>query len=122
MSLALAELIIEDVAWDKQTTADKFVACFKRDPRPGYARSFFDFLQEIESGAEFLEQMRPRSVTNGVAMRAAPLGVIKDLNKLLDIAELQASLTHNTEIGIKSAQAVPYWRIILFIIWVIKGV
>ena len=37
MSLAIAELVIEEKDWTSQLIADKFVAVFKRDERFGYS-------------------------------------------------------------------------------------
>lgn len=106
MSLAIAELLIEGHPWSRETIAEKFVTCFKRDVRQGYSAGFFEFLKSINSGNEFLQKINPHSTRNGAAMRSAPIGIIASEDAVLGLAELQASLTHNTEIGIKSAQAV----------------
>ncbi|GAA3936885.1 ADP-ribosylglycohydrolase family protein [Litoribacillus peritrichatus] len=106
MSLAISELLIDKTDWNRQNIANKFVQCFKRDPREGYSKGFYYFLKSIKDGREFLEKINPESTRNGAAMRAAPLGIIKDIDDLLAMSEIQASLTHNTEIGIKSSQAV----------------
>jgi len=106
MSLAIAELLIDKTPWTRENIVEKFVACFKRDERLGYSKGFYQFLQSINNGREFLNNMKPISTRNGAAMRAAPLGIVSNIDDLLNMAELQASVTHNTEIGIKSAQAV----------------
>jgi hypothetical protein len=33
MSLAIAEAMLSDLKWSREFLADKFVECFKRDPR-----------------------------------------------------------------------------------------
>lgn len=106
MSLALAELIIDGTEWTRENIADSFVNCFKRDVRLGYSKGFQKFLESVNNSSEFLEQINHASTRNGAAMRSAPLGIIKNIDDLLAMSELQASVTHNTEIGIKSAQAV----------------
>ena len=106
MSLALAELLIDGESWSRELIADKFVACFKRDVREGYSKGFFQLLSSIENGTELIARIDPKSTRNGAAMRAAPIGVVSDIEAVLSMAEMQASITHNTEIGIKSAQAV----------------
>jgi len=106
MSLAIAELLIGKTNWTRENIADKFVECFKRDERKGYSKGFYAFLRSIDSGAELLEKMKPHSTRNGAAMRSAPLGYTADIGELLSMAELQASLTHDTVIGIRSSQAV----------------
>lgn len=106
MSIAIAELIIEGQELTRENFANRFVVCFKRDPRLGYAKGLYEFYQSISSGNEMLEKIKPTSIRNGAAMRAAPLGVINDLELLLTASKEQASVTHNTDIGIISAQAV----------------
>lgn len=106
MSLAIAELLIAKTKWTRENIADKFVECFKRDERLGYSKSLYLFLQSINTGTEFINKMKPHSSRNGAAMRSAPLGYIHDVDTLLAISALQASLTHDTEIGHKSSQAV----------------
>src|SRR3954471_12563044 len=61
MSVAVAEAIVADEPWTPQNLASRFVAAFKRDPREGYAGSFYGFLQEVKDGAEFLARIRPES-------------------------------------------------------------
>jgi len=106
MSIAIAELLICDREWTKKNLAEQFVECFKRDERLGYSKNFYLFLQSVKSGEDFLNRIKPNSTKNGAAMRSAPLGYIKDISELLSMAELQAAITHDTEIGRKSAQAV----------------
>jgi len=106
MSLALAELILESTEWNKENIADKFVECFKRDIRIGYSKFFYKTLSAVSSGDELLSTTRPVSKANGAAMRSVPLGVINELETLKEMAKVQASVTHNTEAGIKSSQAI----------------
>jgi len=106
MSLALAELLIDGTKWTRENIAESYVRCFKRDERLGYSKGFQLFLESINNGSEFLDKINPISTRNGAAMRAAPLGIIKNIDDLLSMSELQASVTHNTIIGIKSAQAI----------------
>lgn len=106
MSIALAELLLSGDSWNHENVASAFVRCYKRDPRLGYAKGFQSFLDEVGSGAEFLEKINPSSTRNGACMRSAPLGVIYDTSKLLDYAEIQAKVTHDTKEGIVSAQAI----------------
>lgn len=106
MSIALAELVVSGAEFSRENVADVFVAAYKRDPRPGYARGFQQLLDEIESGADLLARIRPTSHKNGAAMRAAPLGVYRDTDLVIERATLQARLTHDTEEGIAAAVAV----------------
>lgn len=109
MSIAVAEALIDHKSDGKpftsETLADKFVECFKRDPRKGYASGFYTFLKSISSGAEFLEKIRPESDKSGAAMRACPLGLLEDIDEVKAKCELQAKVTHDTKDGINAALA-----------------
>lgn len=105
MSIAIAEMIISGEEWTPINIANKFVKCFKRDWRDGYARGFQKFLESIDSGEDFLKHIRPNSDKSGAAMRACPIGIYPDLSEVLDKAEIQAKLTHDTKDGIAAAKA-----------------
>jgi len=106
MSLAIAEVLIDQEECTEIVFAEKFVECFKRDERKGYSQNFYKFLKSISNGKEFLEKISADSERNGAAMRSAPLGIIGDVGELMNVAKMQAKLTHNTEVGIRSSQAV----------------
>lgn len=48
MSIAIAEVLVSQQPWTEEILANNFVTVFKRDPREGYAKGFFDFLTQIE--------------------------------------------------------------------------
>lgn len=106
MAIALAELLISGAAWTAENIADKFVECFKRDPRRGYAKRFHQFLTEIKDGAELLEKIHPKSERNGAAMRAYPLGFLKDELEIKEKCAVQAAVTHQTKKAIIAAEAI----------------
>ena len=105
MSLAVAEAIVSGEPWTPENLAQRFVAAFKRDPREGYAGSFYSFLQEVEDGADFLARIRPESDKSGAAMRACPIGVYHPVAEVVHRSTVQAALTHNTPGGIHAAVA-----------------
>lgn len=105
MSLAVAEAIVEGRPWNKGELAEKFVEAFKRDPRKGYASSFYEFLCGVEDGTDFLERIRPYSDKSGAAMRATPVGVFPTVSEVLHNAAVQAKITHDTPDGVAAAQA-----------------
>jgi ADP-ribosylglycohydrolase len=105
MSLAIAEALVSGERWSPENLARRFVEVFHRDPREGYAAGFHDFLEEVQSGDEFLARIRPDSDKSGAAMRAAPLGVLPSVGQVIDRCRVQAALTHNTPDGIRAAQA-----------------
>lgn len=65
-------------------------------------------LEQSLNGEKFLELARQgsHSTWNGAAMRSVPLGVLKTVKEILDVAELQARITHDTPQGVFSSQAV----------------
>lgn len=105
MQIALAEVIASERDWTPLELAEAFVETFKRDPRPGYAHRFQAFLNSINSGREFLEQMRPDSDRNGAAMRAPVIGLFSSIDEVIAKSEVQARLTHDTRGGVDSAIA-----------------
>jgi len=121
MSIGVTEALLGQGRVTENIFTYWFLECFRRDPRPGYSSGFYLFLNaivhdpktgnllpEITSGEirKFREQIRALSTKNGGAMRSVPLGVIPSPSKVLDITQMQASLTHNTDSGILAAQAV----------------
>lgn len=103
MSCALAEMLIEGIEWTPLNIAQKFVDCFHRDKRRGYNGGFFLFLKKTKTGQEFIDNIRPDSEKSGAAMRASPLGLLSNIDEIIEKCDIQARLTHNTPGGIGSA-------------------
>lgn len=106
MTLAIAELMLKEEKWTPEIIADYFINVFKRDERDGYASGFQGVLESVSDGKELIDMLIPESIRNGAAMRSVPLGLIKDKNEMLEKAEMQAKITHDTPEGIYSSQAV----------------
>lgn len=106
MSIAIAELLLSGEAWTSKNIANKFVEVFKRDPRRGYAKRFYQFLMDINDGQELLDKIHPKSERNGAVMRSYPLGILTNEIDILEKTRIQASVTHQTEKAIYSAQAI----------------
>ncbi len=107
-SIAVAEYLLEndDYSDIHQKLADKFVEVFKRDKRRGYTGGFYNILKEVKNGTELLETISGDSIRGGAAMRAAPCGLLPDLQQVVDLAISQAKITHNSWIGRESAVCV----------------
>ena len=105
MSIAIAEALVSDEAWIPENIANRFVDCFKRDPREGYAGRFYEFLNRVHTGQQFLGEILPVSDKSGAAMRACPIGVCSSISEVVEKTELQAAITHNTSDGINAAKA-----------------
>ena len=114
MTLAVAETMVEDIEWTPYNLAEKFVDCYHRDSRRGYAPGFQIFLETTNTANEFLANIRPNSERSGAAMRAGPVGLISDLEELKEKSHIQSNLTHNTDngrnSGLCSALMVHYFR------------
>lgn len=107
MALALAELLLEnDEHWTAEMVADKFVSVFHRDKRRGYSKRVYNALDASKNGNNFLQIIDNQSNGNGSAMRAYTLGYLKDIEKLLQFAEIQAQTSHHTTEGIIAAQRI----------------
>lgn len=106
MALAISELMLTGDDWKPERIADQFVQTFRRDPRRGYSSRFYEILLRVTSGRELIETLQPHSDRNGAAMRAFPIGLYADLAEVLDRADMQARITHDTEVARTSAQAV----------------
>lgn len=108
MSVANALVLIEN---DAPYTPLMFVNAWLREfvrggKRQGYSRGFQKFLENVKTSEEFLANINPYSFQNGAAMRAVPIGILPTVAEVLDVATLQASITHNTPCGLFSARAV----------------
>jgi len=106
MSCAIAEALLEYDRWTPESLAERFVICYKRDPRNGYSRALQGILDSVTSGKELLATLIPTSNKCGAAMRSCPLGTIKDENEMLRKARIQAKITHDTPEGIFSSCAI----------------
>jgi len=106
MSIAVAELLASNQVFSRENLADKFVECYKRDPIKRYAKGFQKFLDSVDSGEEFMANIHADSERNGAAMRAVPIGLVQDLDELIEYAKINASLTHNNPRGIASSVAI----------------
>jgi ADP-ribosyl-[dinitrogen reductase] hydrolase len=104
MSTAVAEAMLAGPLSD-ESLAQWFVAAFKREERTGYAGSFYRFLKTVGSGADFLKRIQPQSEKSGAAMRGWVTGLYRTAGIVMEMAELQAKLTHDTAGGIASAKA-----------------
>lgn len=120
MSIAVSEVLTCNPNPSKEDFIKKFLEVFLRDPREGYSAGFQSLLTKLTRDEEgrrlknitdrevkrFQKEVLPTSTKNGGAMRAVPIGVLKTPERVLEVAKLQASVTHDTAPGILAAQAV----------------
>ena len=105
MAIAIAEMMLEGVSWTRSNIANRFVRDFKRDQRTGYARGFYALLNSISNGDELLIKIIPVSDKSGGAMRSFPLGLYRSIERVKNVAEIQAAVTHDTPDGKAAAVA-----------------
>ena len=108
MSVANALVLIEnEPPYTPKMFADAWVREFARGgKRKGYSSKFQAFLERVKTGEEFLANIQPNSNKNGAAMRAVPFGVLRTVAEVLEVATMQAKITHDTPEGLFSARAV----------------
>lgn len=108
MSIANAKVLINyNFPFKPIQFAEAYVYEFVRNNRrKGYAKGFYNLLSSVESGFELLKVIKPNSVKNGAAMRSVPLGVLPSVEQVIETANLQAKITHDTHPGFFSARAV----------------
>ncbi len=104
MSIGVMEALLKE-DFSREGLARQFLKVFHRNPINGYARRFQRFLEHTFHAEDFLRNMKPVSERNGAAMRAVPIGVLKDKDLVREYAEINASLTHDTPKGIASSVA-----------------
>ncbi len=108
MSIGTAEAVLAIRAGHVPTRtlfAHHYLQAFWRDVRTGYSQRFYDFLMSVGSVEDFLARVNPDSERSGAAMRAGPLGFFEDPGHVKYLAEMQASLTHDTPLGRAAAAA-----------------
>lgn len=108
MAIALSEYLLSlspRMELNITELACYFVRAFKRDERVGYARGFYNLLQNVTTGYTLVNHISPMSDKSGGAMRAAPCGLLATIDHVRDVAMFQASVTHATRDGMNSAAA-----------------
>lgn len=105
-SIAVSEVLLGTITPRVPDFLNAFYDVFKRDPRDGYARGFQGLIESVHSRDEFRSKIIPNSNKNGAAMRSVPIGTIKNVDQLVDIAGVQATATHATWGGINSSIAI----------------
>lgn len=106
MSIGVTEVLLQGEGCNSRDFVDAWFRCFKRDPRDGYSRRFQEILQEATSPSHLIQLVVPDSNKNGAAMRSVPIGVLQDPHDVVNVAGMQAALTHATWGGINSSIAV----------------
>lgn len=100
MSIGCARVLLEhDFPYKKIDFANAWVWEFiYAGERKGYSKALQTIMESCHTGQDLLDRLRGHnnSNKNGGAMRAVPIGVLPDIKQVIETADLQASITHNT--------------------------
>ncbi len=100
LSLAIAKWLVYDPSHDKQTLIDLFKRLARRYAPYSFSKTFRAWVRS--------DNREPYGAnTNGSAMRVAPLAwYAQSLDECLALAKTTAEVTHNSDEGIRGAQAI----------------
>jgi len=98
MAAGVAELLVSEEPFTRETLARFLMDAYRRDPRPGYSEITREMLENSEDVRSFLswlpEEIRDQRRSDGAAMRALPIGWIRDRHEVIRCAALSAAITH----------------------------
>ncbi|MEM0359216.1 MAG: ADP-ribosylglycohydrolase family protein [Candidatus Hadarchaeales archaeon] len=110
MTIALAESLLEKKGFDGEHLMQTFIKNYEEEPWRGYASGPPTIFSMVKKGVPWSEASKrlfggKGSFGNGAAMRVAPVGLLyyNDPEKLREVAEQQALLTHYHELGKEGA-------------------
>lgn len=106
LTISICETLLEKENPTTEDFARNILSCFKRDPRLGYSKGFYEILSNANNVTDLLANLHPNSERNGAAIRSVPIGYLSDIKKVTEVATTQAAITHNTPIGIASSVTV----------------
>lgn len=100
LSLAIAKWLVYDPSHDKQTLVDLFKHLARRYEPYSFSKTFCAWVRS--------DNREPYGAnTNGSAMRVAPVAwYAQSLDECLALAKTSAEVTHNSDEGIRGAQAI----------------
>jgi ADP-ribosylglycohydrolase len=99
MSIAIAELVLQDGIWNQFHTLNRILKVFKRDPRKGYSKRMQNILEHCENADQLMRVICPMAQSNGSVIRSVPLAFLSK-DKIEAAAYAQASATHASRNGV----------------------
>jgi ADP-ribosylglycohydrolase len=100
LSMAIAKWLMDDPEHNKESLIDLF-------KHFGNRYRVYSFGREFRKWVDSYDRTPYGATTNGSAMRVAPVArYAKSLDECLALAKITAEVTHNSEEGIRGAQAV----------------
>lgn len=99
MSIALAASLLENNGFDAEKVAAEYLRWYDTGNTRGIGATTATAMMNLKIGATWEESglTSDQCAGNGTAMRASPIGLYyrDDINKLVEVAMLDASITHN---------------------------
>lgn len=105
MTIAVSELLQSNFEFNEETLASNFVYAYRRDVRRGYSSTTKRILSDSYSGKGFLDRCAKRKdrKTNGSAMRALPIGLLKEVKEVANKAVINSVVSHTHPEAIKAS-------------------
>jgi ADP-ribosyl-[dinitrogen reductase] hydrolase len=99
MSIYLSQSILDNQGFIPKEAAKSYLKWYKTGNTRGIGTTTAEAIVGLQTGLDWTESglTSPKAAGNGSAMRAAPIGLYyrHSFNKLINKAELDASITHN---------------------------
>ncbi|CAM6004237.1 unnamed protein product [Sphagnum balticum] len=104
MSMCLAASLLDKSGFNPEDIATKYLAWYESGNTRGIGTTTASAMMNLKLGANWQESGLTHGMDglpaagNGTAMRASPIGLVyrNNLNKLLEVAMAEASITHNS--------------------------
>lgn len=106
MTLAIMRHLISDRPWNQYWISWFFLDEYRNYKIDGYARGFQKFISECRFVNDFVSKMSPLSNRNGSVMRSVPVGVLGNVEDVVNYSYIQSSATHATPSSCVSAASV----------------
>lgn len=98
MTKMLMNSLFKNNGFNPEDLCKDYINWIFNDNAKGYGKTTLNAITNLKNGVSYKESGIPNSWGNGSAMRSAPLGVYyhNDLNKLIEVATIDAKITHNS--------------------------
>lgn len=104
MSIALSKSLIQSNGFDVEDVAQEYLNWYNTGNTRGIGTTTASAIHRLKMGASYLDSGLTHNLDgtptggNGTAMRAAPIGLVyrNDLMKLMEVAQQDAAITHNS--------------------------
>src|SRR5208283_2200025 len=108
MSQMVAQSLVDNDGFNPEDLSVRYVDWIVSGRARGYGKTTLAAIGNLFSGIHWSESGIEGSYGNGTAMRAAPIGIYfrNDLTQLIEVATLDAKITHNSDEAIAGSIAI----------------